>query len=73
MKNNASFCYYFNNIRVPTETELKENLLSQAATYLLTQCIDMVNNNRMSYIAYTINKIGDSILASVSEEKFFNP
>jgi len=55
------------------EVSLKDNLLALCTAYLLPDCVDMVNSNRLYYIANVVSKIGDSILASLNEDGFIIP
>jgi len=52
------------------EIKLKQNFLALACAYFLPGCNDMVSDSRLYYIANVVSKIGDSILASLSEDKF---
>lgn len=57
----------------PEEIPLEDNLLALCAGYLLSEGVDMVNSNRLYYIANVVSKIGDSILASLKKDKFTIP
>jgi len=60
-------------INIDVGIHLENNLLAICAGYLLPECVDMVSNKRLYYIANVISKIGDSILASLKKKHFIIP
>lgn len=53
--------------------DIANNLLAICAGYLLPECVDMIGNKRLYYVANIVSKIGDSILASLRREDFKIP